>query len=115
MPAEKGRVMICGTTNVNLIESRAIVEFDRCSEVTAEHDVFVLSAPNGGYLSLYPVGNDGDGLLVSAETAPAEYRLFRLMLIEGNRWQLVMLDEGRNGPITATESVSPVGNPLPAS
>ncbi|MER9791706.1 hypothetical protein [Mesorhizobium sp. M0213] len=86
--------MICGIISANFIETGAVIELDQGSDVTAEHDLFFLSMPNGGYASLYPFGNDRNAILVSAETAPAAYRNFRLELVEGNRWLLEMLNEG---------------------
>ena len=86
--------MICGTTTVNFIDGEAEIEFDQPLVVTADHDLLLLETPNGGYLSLYPICEDGDVLLVSAEVTPAAYRQFRLELIEGHRWRLKMVDGG---------------------
>lgn len=84
--------MICGTTTVNFIDGEAEIEFDQPLDVAADHDLFLLETPNGGYLSLYPICEDGDGLLVSAEATPAAYCRFRLELIEGHRWRLKIVD-----------------------
>lgn len=86
--------MICGTTTVNIIDGGAEIEFDQPLDVTTDHDLLLLETPNGGYLSLYPIREDGDGFLVFAEATPAAYLRFRLELIEGRRWRLKMVDGG---------------------
>ncbi|ESY44739.1 hypothetical protein X747_05430 [Mesorhizobium sp. LNJC384A00] len=86
--------MICGTTTVNFIEGEAEIEFDQPLDVTAGHDVLLLETPNGGYLSLYPICQLGNGLLVSAEATPGAYRRFKLELIEGQRWRLKIVAGG---------------------